>query len=282
MTLTSKALWILERNLNAPYDLAKLAEACGVSSFHLAHAFARATGQSVMAYLRARRLSIAATALASGAPDILHLALSSGYASHEAFSRAFKQQFGQTPDSVRRLKSTQGLAMVHARAFDDGETHLTPPRIVQGDELRIVGLSERQPFGEAHDIPGQWQRFMAIYPQIAHKQQGKPIGVGGELTEDGHFHYICAAEVTRFSDAPAPLVEMTIPQHLYAVFRHDGHVAQMGATYRAIWNYDFPSRGLAVVPAYCIERHLPSFNPATGDGGVEIWIPVAETPEKAK
>ena len=49
---------------------------------------------SPMAYVRARRLSDAARALIAGAPDILRLALDSGYASHEAFSRAFKSQFG--------------------------------------------------------------------------------------------------------------------------------------------------------------------------------------------
>jgi AraC family transcriptional regulator len=100
--LTSKAVWIIERNLARPLSLAELAEACGVSPFHLAHAFGEATGQSVMRYVRGRRLSEAAKALADGARDILELALRSGYGSHEAFSRAFRNQFGITPEEVRR------------------------------------------------------------------------------------------------------------------------------------------------------------------------------------
>lgn len=275
MTLTGKALWIIERNLNAPYDLAMLADACGVSPFHLAHAFARSTGFSVMAYLRARRLSIAAAALAAGAPDILGLALDSGYASHEAFTRAFRQHFGLTPEAVRQLQSTKGLKMVDALPANIGLVTIAPPRFVDAEENRVVGLSQRQPFGEAHDIPGQWKRFMAIYGSIEHKRDSLPIGVSGEIHEDGSFDYICSAEVTRLSGARAPLIEITLPRHRYAVFRHDGHVSQMPATYRAIWNYDFAAQGLIVVPSYCIERHLPSFDPGTGDGGVEIWIPVA-------
>ena len=48
-----------------------------------------------------RRLSEAARVLANGSPDILTVALDFGYGSHEAFTRAFRDQFGMTPESVR-------------------------------------------------------------------------------------------------------------------------------------------------------------------------------------
>jgi methylphosphotriester-DNA--protein-cysteine methyltransferase len=41
-------------------------------------------GISLIAYLRGRRLSEAAKALAAGAPDIFSVALDAGYGSHEA------------------------------------------------------------------------------------------------------------------------------------------------------------------------------------------------------
>jgi len=44
---------------------------------------------SVMRYVRGRQLTEAARCLASGAPDILAIALEAGYGSHEAFTRAF-------------------------------------------------------------------------------------------------------------------------------------------------------------------------------------------------
>ncbi len=75
----------------------------GVSRFHMVRAFAAATGLSVMRYVRARRLSEAARALADGAPDILALALEADYGSHEAFTRAFRDHFGVTPEAVRGL-----------------------------------------------------------------------------------------------------------------------------------------------------------------------------------
>ncbi|MGE5157753.1 MAG: helix-turn-helix domain-containing protein [Gemmatimonas sp.] len=77
----------------------------------MVRAFAAATGFSVMRYVRARRLSEAARALARGAPDILSLALEADYGSHEAFTRAFRDHFGMTPEAVPpRRRSCQASA----------------------------------------------------------------------------------------------------------------------------------------------------------------------------
>src|SRR3954466_3114890 len=101
MNPAQKALWYIESHLAAPLTLDDVAGVAGVSRFHMVRAFAAATGFSVMRYVRARRLSKAARALASGAPDILSLALDADYSSHEAFTRAFRDHFGVTPESVR-------------------------------------------------------------------------------------------------------------------------------------------------------------------------------------
>ncbi len=117
MSLTNRALWTIDRNLGRELTLAGIAQACGVSRHHLAHTFREVAGRPVMDYVRARRLSDAAGALAGGAGDILDLALESGYASHEAFSRAFRAQFGATPEAVRRRGSTPGLRPTGARGW---------------------------------------------------------------------------------------------------------------------------------------------------------------------
>ncbi|HVV42320.1 MAG TPA: AraC family transcriptional regulator [Nitrobacter sp.] len=276
MSLTRKALWIIERNLGRLQTLADVAEACDVSRYHLAHAFGEATGLPVMQYLRGRRLTEAARALAGGAPDILSLALDSGYASHEAFSRAFRAQFGVTPEMVRRTATTEDIAMVKPIDIQDGKSAgLKPPRIVQGDEIMAVGLAQRHPFGNPKDIPAQWRNFMATcYAAIPNKREGIPISLSGDLDDDGNFEYICAAEVTTFGQTPRGLIEVSLPARRYLVFAHDGHISTIGATYNAIWNTGLPNSGERAANVPCIERHLPTFNPQTGMGGVEIWIPV--------
>ena len=97
MNPAHKALWFIESHLADELTLDEIAAIGGVSRFHMVRAFAAATGLSVMRYVRARRLSEAARALAGGAPDILTLALDADYGSHEAFTRAFRDHFGVTP-----------------------------------------------------------------------------------------------------------------------------------------------------------------------------------------
>jgi AraC family transcriptional regulator len=277
MTLTYKALWVIERNLDHPLTLGEVAEACGVSRYHLAHAFGGAAGLSVMQYMRGRRLSAAAQALASGAPDILGLALDAGYGSHEAFSRAFRAQFGATPEGVRRKASTEDLAMINAmRISEESGVELAPPRFVSGAPMLFVGLSRKHAFGIAQGIPAQWLEFMTFYGDIPDKARPIPVGVTANMDDDGNFDYICAAEVSKFSTAPRGLIQLRVTAQSYAVFLHSEHVAKIGATYSAIWNQWLPEHNRAAADGASLEIHLETFDPRTGLGGVEIWIPVKE------
>jgi AraC-like DNA-binding protein len=94
MSPVEKALWYIEGHLGLDISLADIAAGACVSRHHLLRAFAAATGLSVMRYVRGRRLSEAAQRLAGGAGDILSVAIDAGYNSHEAFTRAFGDQFG--------------------------------------------------------------------------------------------------------------------------------------------------------------------------------------------
>src|SRR3954449_2762505 len=111
MNPAQKALWYIESHLSAPLTLDEIAGVSGVSRFHMVRAFGAATGLSVMRYVRARRLSEAARALANGAPDILDVALDADYGSHEAFTRAFREHFGVTPETVRGLAKLDTLQL---------------------------------------------------------------------------------------------------------------------------------------------------------------------------
>src|SRR4030088_213575 len=118
MNPAQKALWFIESHLADALTLDEIAGVSGISRFHMVRAFAAATGFSVMRYVRARRLSEAARALANGAPDILSLALDADYGSHEAFTRAFRDHFGVTPEAVRAAACLDHLELQEPIVMD--------------------------------------------------------------------------------------------------------------------------------------------------------------------
>lgn len=278
MTVVDKALWVIERNSSRPLSLNAIAEACGVSRSHLASAFGTAAGLPVMRYLRARRLSDAARTLAGGAPDILTVALEAGYGSHEAFTRAFREQFGTTPEAVRDARSVGGLTLVAPLALRPrGRPALDPPRLVERGPLRVVGLSEVHSFATTIAIPAQWQRFMPFYEAIPFKTEEIPIGVTRAADEDGQFPYVCAVEVARFGEIPRELVKLEIGARRYAVYEHRRHVSTIYDTYEAIWNDALPAGGFTLADAPILEGHNATFDPSTGEGGLSLWIPLEES-----
>jgi AraC family transcriptional regulator len=275
MTVTAKALFVIERNHNRDLSLEEIATACGVTKYHLAHAFGQTTKLSVMQYTRARRLTAAARSLARGATNILDLALDSGYSSHEAFSRAFRSQFGVTPESVRDSGSLEGLAIVEPMAVPSHDTvHLGSPRLVSEGEIRIVGLPAHYSHDATAGIPGQWQKFMTFAMTIPERRPGIPVGVATNVDSDGSFAYLCAVEVAAFSTTPPGCVRVVIPAHRYVVFEHRAHISTLQKTYSAIWDEWLPAHELTSSDAPSIERHQETFDPRTGDGGVDLWIPV--------
>ena len=275
MSLSNRALWVIDRNLSRPLSLADVADACGVSRHHLAHAFGETVGMTVMGYVRARRLSDAARALASGAQNILDVAIASGYGSHEAFSRAFRARFDATPETVRGVGTTAGLDLLAPMELDEPTSaRLGPPRIEAADEILALGLRDRRSFGDLRAIADQWRRFGPEVGAIRNKADPIPIGVLTPSDEEGAFDYVCAIEVTDFSEAPADLARLRVPAQRYTIFTHAGHVSGLGATYRAILEQWLPAAGLTLAEGPSLERHRPAFDPRTGEGGVDVWLPV--------
>jgi AraC family transcriptional regulator len=129
MNPAQKALWYIETHLADALSLDEIAGIAGVSRFHMVRAFAAATGFSVMRYVRARRLSVAARALAAGAPDILQLALEADYGSHEAFTRAFRDHFGVTPETVRAATCLDHFKLLEPIVMDSPLLDNLKPRV---------------------------------------------------------------------------------------------------------------------------------------------------------
>jgi AraC family transcriptional regulator len=86
--------------------------------------------------------------------------------------------------------------------------------------------------------------------------------------------YLSGVEVKDAKGLPAEFATVRLPAREYAVFTHPDNVSAIGAAIDKIWNEWVPQSGLKVASAPCFERYTEKFNPKTGMGGMEIWIPL--------
>ncbi len=270
-----KALWFIESRYAAAMTLDDIARVSGVTPFHLSRVFATATGSSVMRYLRGRRLSEAARALAAGAPDILSLALEAGYQSHEAFTRAFSQQFGLTPERLRKQRCLDRLDLVEPFRMDEALiTDLASPRIEFSGERLIAGFGERYTCQTNEGIPALWQRFGPYIGRVPAQIGTAAYGVCCNGGDNGSFEYIAGVDVSGFDRLGSEFSRVRIPSGTYAVFEHRGHISAIRSTVYTIWNQWLPQSGRDHAGTPDFERYDERFDPHTGAGVVEIWVPL--------
>ncbi|MBL8021679.1 MAG: AraC family transcriptional regulator [Leptospirales bacterium] len=279
--ITQKAIWFVESHFRSSPDLAEIADACDTTPFHLTRTFATTTGVTLARYVRARRLSEAARSLAAGSEDILSLALETGYGSHEAFTRAFKQQFGKTPEEVRAARSLAQVKTMEPMNMHQTRTiKLKTPRFEKPGQRLFAGLQRTYDCNEPNGLPDQWQEFGPFIGQIKNQKDPVAYGICHNFDEEGNFDYLTAVEISEKSDLPKGFVTLLIPAQEYVVFRHEGHVADIRSTISAAYSDWFPESGKVAAESPMLERYGPEFNPTTGKGGLEIWIAIKDKSAK--
>jgi AraC-like DNA-binding protein len=92
-----RALALIHQDPARPWSAESLAKEVGLSRSAFFDRFAALVGQPPMRYLTGWRLQTAKLTLRESRPTIAQLAYSVGYESEEAFSRAFKREFGLSP-----------------------------------------------------------------------------------------------------------------------------------------------------------------------------------------
>jgi AraC family transcriptional regulator len=277
MSAVLKTVWFVEtRFRDNELSLDAMAAHAGVSRSHLSRIFPVATGMQLSTYLRGRRLTEAARELANGAPGILDVALDVGYGSHEAFTRAFRDQFGVTPDEVRRRRSLDTLNLVEPLSMNIAEKiALAPPVLENRPAWRIAGLSSYFTFKTMDTIPHLWQRFGPYLPEMRVDGPPPAFGVSGPMPEGSEgFDYFAGAPLPKGREALPGLIEMTLPAGTYARFKHEGHISTIRATCGAVYETGLPALGREADTRWFsfTEYYGPDFEPSTGLGTVEIWV----------
>lgn len=149
---------------------------------------------------------------------------------------------------------------------------LQRPSFCHGPARAISGLKRHYTAQTRSGIPQHWSEFVEQAARAG--VRGDYFGVCCDAQEGCEFQYLTGAELAPGAALPSGWETIELPARRYAVFVHSGHVSAIPQTLEKIWGRWAPDCGLALAAVPCFERYTGQFNPQTGLGGMEIWVPL--------
>ncbi len=293
-----RVLAYIDEHLDDQLDLATLAEVAHFSAFHFHRLFSAWVGETFGDYLRRRRLEVAAMRLAAQPRTrILNIALSVGFGSAEAFTRAFKVRFGCSPTAWREQQSSHR----HAKS-NSGQVNSKQSRALQAlfaehevskkinkEMIMKVSLIDRKPATVAYfrhlgpygePIARFWQETYVPWAVMNKLGKGHArYGIAHDdpsITAPDQCRYDACAEVPTDFMVTGGALKTTIPGGKYAVLSFNGTVKQVGEAWTALLRDWLPASGLQLDGRPCFEYYPKdaTYDCESGEFECEICIPV--------
>jgi AraC family transcriptional regulator len=293
-----RVLAYIDQHLEQPINLNTLAEVAHFSPFHFHRLFSAWMGETFGDYLRRRRVEVAAMRLAAQPRTrILNIALSVGFGSAEAFTRAFKNRFGCSPTAwreqqyaLRNANSNFGQMNSKRRQalkapFAEHEISPNPNKesimkvtLIDRQPATVAYLRHLGPYGEP--IARFWQE--TYVPWAVMNKLGADharYGISHDdpsITAPEQCRYDACAEVSPDFMATGGALKATIPGGKYAVLNFRGTVEQVGEAWTALLRDWLSSSGLQLDGRPCFEYYPKgaTYGCETGEFECEICIPV--------
>lgn len=245
-----------------------LAELAGLSVHHFHRVFRGMTGESLMGFVRRLRLERSAQRLKLGDAPITELAFAAGYASHEAFTRAFHARFGVSPSSFRERERW--------RPGEPASMSLQEVPAREVIALRHVGSYDA--CGEVWQVLMQHAAAMGWMPHLR-----ESIGLcydDPEVTQERHLRYdACLALAPEFTPAALPpgCVRRQVPAGRYACARARGPYDALPEVYVDLIGRWVPTRAseLADEPVVEIYRVSPWEAADPADYETDVCVRIA-------
>jgi AraC family transcriptional regulator len=155
----------IDRHLDGDLDLDTVSGVAAFSKFHFHRQFKATFGVSLHRYVQLARMRRVSGRLADGeGPSVTEIALDAGYETPDAFARAFRQRFGQSPSGFR--KSPDWVAWLQAfgplnRARSRLMKQTFTPQEVTIREVAPTRVALFEHRGDPETLDATIQRFIA-------------------------------------------------------------------------------------------------------------------------
>lgn len=271
-----QAIMHLQERLDEDISLEELANAACFSPFHFHRIFKAMTGETVMSYRRRLLLERAALKIRYTNHPITDIALSSGYDTPEAFSRAFKRRFGFSPKQYRETSLLERSIFLDYKQLT-GETEMDV-KLVDFDDTRVAYVRHTGPYFECC---GAWESICASEAVMSTVSENT-IMLGlchddPDVTPTDKIRYDACVSIPESFEPPEGISTQIVPGGKHAVYIHKGSYTGLHDAYRLLYGKWFPESGLEPGKTPSFEVYLNSPLDTPEDKLVtEIWIPVTQ------
>lgn len=283
-------LHYIDNNLAEDLTLNKISEIANFSPYHFSRIFQWHTGYPLMTYVRIRRLEFIVSEMHENI-NILDLAFKYGFESYSTFTKAFKRQYGMSPEYYRlnnrpikpispkliQINTLGGLIM-NPKFVSHSEINLFGYQI---DTTSLNGLNFME-------IPGFWKSCISDGKLDAlHKSEfgidGSEYGACSSVdVETGEFSYLIGRLLKEGTEETDDFVKWTLPPATYAVFTTPpSKNLELSTVLKSAWQFImndwFPASGYEYAPN-CFDFEL--YNYDNKETVCHIYLPVIRKREE--
>jgi len=227
-TLLKGVLAEVEKNLKRRITAADLAGVAAVSSVHLQRLFRMAFERPIAGYIRSRKLAASLEDLVKTDLRIIDIAMEYGFEYEQSYIRAFKREYGVTPNEMRTaghiVKIAPPLQLVEKNKMGDGL--FFGPEFVMVPDLHLTGRLCEVPFAISEEMaPRVAKEFWKQDRGKITNRLGDDVYIGltrfpRPLTDFSY--YMPSVPVAKHGDCPPGLHEDTFAASLCAKFHYIG------------------------------------------------------------
>ena len=280
-----RALDYIDQHLDGELDLETVSRVAAFSKFHFHRQFTATFELSVHRYVQLARMKRASHRLAHcGADSVTDIAMDAGYDAPDAFARAFRQRFGQSPSSFRKspdwepwlaafgpLDNARSKLMQNVFTHDDVTIQDVPPMAVAIMEHR----GDRATLGATIERFIAWRKAAGLSPDTSptinvYRSERTPA-VAADYSMD-----LCVGTDQAIAPNEEGMKAGLIPGGRCAVLRVLGAGNNMEPAALFLYRDWLPASGEEVrdFPIYC-RRHL-TFSPdaPVHDAVAELYLPL--------
>lgn len=263
----------IEDHLPEDLTLNTLAGLAAISPFHFHRLFQAWSGETLKEFVRRRRLESAAGRLRHCPEEkVTSISLSCGFASPEAFARAFRDHFGMAPSQWR-----SGGWRCRAAANDSGAAGMPRVEVRRHEEAEFVYLRAQGDY--AHTAASLWARFLPWVHSLG--LGGQPLLFIGlddpDITPAAQCRMdACVQLPADWVDPGLRLARRRLPARWVATLRHEGPAGEIGQAWHQLLNGWLPDAAFCMGEGHFYERYDPAHgSPGSPFVRCELCMPVA-------